>query len=66
MGKTDDAAEAIRDNSQYIEPEEFFSDPPSEGTIKQWTESLTGFEAQATISPETRADLEEIRQFVRV
>lgn len=61
MGKTDDAAENIREHSQYIEPEEFFSNPPSEETIRQWTEALTGFEAQATISPETEADLQEIR-----
>jgi len=63
MAKIDDAEDTIREDSQYVEPEEFFSDPPSEETIEEWTESLTGFDTQTSVSTRAEVDLNAIRQF---
>lgn len=63
MAIIDQAAEDIRTHSRYIEPEKFLSNPPSEETVEQWTDSLTDFTAQSTVSAEVEADLKEIRRF---
>jgi len=62
MAVIDQAARDIRGHRRYVEPEKSLSNPPSEETIRQWTDALTDFTPRSTVSPEVEATLEEIRR----
>lgn len=55
-----DATNSVIANDRYPGAEEILIDPPSEIDVQQWTESLSGFQADVTVSSEDHRRLLEI------
>lgn len=56
-----DAVDSVQAKSGYSGPDDILSSVPSEETVVQWTDSLTGFEAETSVSSATEDDLTDIR-----
>lgn len=57
-----DAVKSVLCKGSYSGPEEVLQESPSRDTITLWTDTLTGFEANTSISPEAADHLNELEK----
>ena len=55
-----EAYQSVESNSGYSGPSEILAETPSPETIVRWTDSLTGFEADANVSRDVAIQLDDI------
>lgn len=63
MAIIDQLTVEVRSHDRYTRPEKILSNPPSEETVEQWTDALSDFAAESTVSADVEADLRDIRRF---